>query len=164
MTRFRTIFMLILLCVVALPALSAGQDTMMNVQVKQTQVRSAPSFLGKIVIRLSYGDSVRVIRKKGAWVRVGAGTGIEGWMHNSALTEKEIMLRAGAGNVSQAVTGNEVALAGKGFNKQVEQEFRTKNPHLDFSWIDRMEMITIPQDGLQSFMETGELSAGGGAR
>ena len=40
----------------------------MSVQVKKAEVRFTPSFLGKIIAQLSYGDRVQVLEKKDSWI------------------------------------------------------------------------------------------------
>ena len=165
MTRFRIIIALLLLMTIAAWGSSAAAEKMMSVQVKDGKLRAAPSFLGKIVATVSYGDRVELKEEKGAWSRVGfTGGGAEGWIHTSALTRKKIILKAGASDVSQTASSEEIALAGKGFNKQVEGEFKTKNPNLDFTWVDRMEKIVVSQEQMQRFLKEGELSPKGGAQ
>ena len=142
---------------------AAGQ-TMMSVQVKKGQLRSGPSFLGKIVAVVYYGERVTVNTEKGAWYQVSIPRGgASGWIHKSALTRKRIVLKSGASNVQAAADSDELALAGKGFNKQVEGEFRSKNPHMDFTWVDKMEAMEVSQEEIQWFLEEGELPHQGGA-
>ena len=65
--------------------------------------------------------------------------------------------------MNRAASSDEIALAGKGFNKQVEGEFRAKNTNLDFSWIDRMETYVVSQAQMQYFIKAGGLSPEGGS-
>ena len=135
----------------------------MSVQVKTGQLRLTPSFLGKIVARLYYGDRIYVIEEKGSWLRVGLSAGAaEGWIHESALTPKKIVLQAGAKDIETAASSDELALAGKGFNQQVESEFRAKNPNLDFTWIDKMEAFVVAENEMKQFLKKGGLSPEGG--
>lgn len=135
----------------------------MSVQVKTGQLRLTPSFLGKIVARLYYGDRIYVIEEKGSWRRVGlSGGAAEGWIHASALSPKKIVLQAGAKDVETAASSDELALAGKGFNQQVESEFRAKNPNLDFTWIDKMEAFVVSENEMKQFLKKGGLSPEGG--
>ena len=83
-------------------------------------------------------------------------------MHSSALTSKKIELKAGAQDVQASVSSNELALAGKGFNQQVEGQFKAKNPDIDFTWIDRMETFAVTEEQMQQFLQTGGLSPQGG--
>jgi hypothetical protein len=160
----KTILTMLLLGFCLMSGDALGQQ-MMSVQVKSGEVRSAPSFLGAIAAKVSYGDRLFVREEKDGWFRVSVpGRNTEGWIHASALTSKIVVLRAGASDVKQAATSDELALAGKGFNKQVEKEFRSKNPRLDFTVIDKMETISIGQSEIQNFLKAGELSPKGGSK
>jgi hypothetical protein len=136
---------------------------MMSIQVKKGAVRSSPSFLGKIVTQLKYGDQVAVQDVKGSWYFIDRPKGkTDGWMHSSALSVKKIVLNPGASDVKQAASSDEITLAGKGFNKQVENDFKSKNPQVDFTWINKMEKMTISQNQIQAFVKEGQLSPTGG--
>ena len=156
------ILIFLLICFTGFAAFAVGRS-MMSVQVKTGELRLAPSFLGKIVARLYYGDRIYVIEEKGTWRRVGLSAGAaEGWIHASALTPKKIILQAGAKDVEIAASSDELALAGKGFNQQVESEFRAKNPNLDFTWVDKMETYVVSEEEMKQFLEKGGLSPEGG--
>ena len=135
-----------------------------SVQVRKSPVRSNPSFLGEIITRLSYGDRVEVTLEQDDWIQVVVPdiSPSQGWMHASALNDKKIILDAGAEDVEKAAGSDELALAGKGFNEQVESEFRKNNPDLDFTWVDNMEAIIISQNEIQQFLEKGQLQPKGG--
>jgi hypothetical protein len=130
----------------------------MSVQVQDGKLRADPSFLGKIIGTVAYGDAVTVIRQQDPWLFVSTRTGkLTGWIHSSALTEKEIVLRAGDANVQKTASQREIALAGKGFNPEVEKEYKKRNPNLDFASIDRMERIVISDAEIRQFMKDGKL-------
>ncbi len=157
-----SILIFLLICCTGLAAFAVG-TSMMSVQVKSGELRLTPSFLGKIVARLYYGDRVYVIEEKGSWQRVGLSAGAaEGWIHASALTPKKIVLQAGDKDVQTAASSDELALAGKGFNQQVESEFKAKNPNLDFAWIDKMETYVVSEKEMKQFLKNGGLSPEGG--
>ena len=150
-----------LLFICTLAVLAAGW-TIMSVQVKTGHVRSTPSFLGKIVATLSYGDPVQVQDAKGPWRQVDLSNAGNGWIHMSSLTRKKIILNPGEADVEQAAASDEIALAGKGFNEQVEGEFKAQNPAIDYTWIDKMEKIVISQDQMIQFLNQGDLKPKGG--
>ncbi|MFA5043090.1 MAG: SH3 domain-containing protein [Kiritimatiellia bacterium] len=137
----------------ALAALAAAAATM-SVQVKDAPVRATPSFVGKVVGTLAYGDQVEIRQTQGAWSQV-AGAGVSGWLHTSALSSKKIVLAAGREQAKVAASGDELALAGKGFNSDVEGQFKSAHKDIDFTWIDRMEKIRIPAADMQSFLKDG---------
>jgi hypothetical protein len=135
----------------------------MSIQVKNGDVRSSPSFLGKIVAQLKYGDQVVVQNVKGPWVLIDRPEGsTDGWMHSSALSVKKIVLNPGPSDVEQAASSDEITLAGKGFNQQVENDFKSKNPQVDFTWINKMEKMTVSQNQIQAFIKEGQLAPKGG--
>lgn len=136
----------------------------MSVQVKNGQLRATPSFMGKILSNVSYGDQLAVRGEQSGWIKAAIpGRPIEGWIHASALTTQRIVLRAGAADVEKAATSDELALAGKGFNEQVEGEFRAKNKDVDFAWIDKMEKQRVSPEQIQTFLSQGDLRLEGGA-
>ncbi len=145
-------------------AASVAAAETMSVQVKTSQVRNQPSFLAKVVAEVAYGDRVVVLGRQGIWTRVRSPKGRVGWLHSSALTEKKIVMAAGKNNVETAASSDELALAGKGFNSDVEAEFKSRNKDIDFTWVDRMEKIIIDPRQMQGFLKQGEVNppAGGG--
>jgi hypothetical protein len=137
----------------------------MSVQVQDGKLRADPSFLGKVIGSVSYGDAVTVIRLQDPWFFISTKTGqLTGWIHSSALSEKEIVLRAGDANVQKTASQREIALAGKGFNADVEKEYKTRNPNLDFEWIDRMERMVVSDEEIRQFIKVGKLSPEGGGK
>ena len=165
MIKLKTLFMISLLMGLSAFYAFAADQKMMSVQVKQGEIRSTPSFLGVIIARVSYGDRVYVREEKGSWVKVRKpGLKNEGWIHASALTLKKIVFNPGAANVQTSASSDELALAGKGFSKQVEDEFKSKNPQLDYAWIDRMEETAVSQVEIERFVKEGKLSPKGGAQ
>ena len=152
----------------------AGDQKVMSVQVKEGQLRAKPAFLAKIVATLAYGDRVVVLEEQTDWMRVSLekDENVNGWLHKSALTKKEIALKAGA--ATGQVSDSEVVIAGKGFNAQVEKEFKQKNPNLDYTWINKMwgdeklgiagaPEFKVSPEKIRQFSQEGGLAAEGGA-
>ncbi len=134
-----------------------GRADTLNIQVRKGKLRQQPSFLGKIVAEVSYGDSLRILREQGEWVMGQTDAGTAGWIHVSALTDDKIVLAAGQGEVSTGASSDELALAGKGFNAQVEAEFRAQNREIDFTWVDRMEKFTVSPEEMAGFLQLGRV-------
>jgi SH3-like domain-containing protein len=148
-----------LIAAVLLGALAIGDlaaEKMMSVAVKETPLRTTPTFLGKIVTVLEYTDRVEVLEERSGWARVSL-SGKQGWVHMSALSTKNIVLQAGDSNVQQSASSGEVALAGKGFNEQVEAEYKQQN-NLDYTMVDRMEQFTVSIEEILLFVEEGALT------
>jgi hypothetical protein len=133
-----------------------------SVQVRDGQVRNKPSFLGSVVATVHYGDRLSSLQTRDSWVEVSSGA-THGWMHISSLTDKEIILNANAQQVKQAASSDELALAGKGFNRQVENEFRRRNSQANFAGVDKMEGYQVSQEEMTQFLKEGALQPQGGA-
>lgn len=151
------------LVAVAVSAFAAGPATM-SVQVKNGQIRSTPSFLGQVVAPLNYGDRVQVLETKNEWMKVTGPGGLSGWVHSSALTKKKIAMTAGSQDVQTGASGDELALASKGFNSDVEADFKSKHKDVDFTWVNRMEKYKVSPKEMQAFLKEGGVkSSEGGA-
>jgi len=133
----------------------------MSVVVKEAQVRSTPSFLGKIIIVLPYGERLETVKEQNDWIQVVVNGGT-GWIHGSALSRKEVVLTAGEGTGKTGASSDEIALAGKGFNKQVEAQYQEEQ-NLDYAWVDRMEEYEIMPEEAAEFLVQGELELDMGA-
>lgn len=164
MSQIKLVLAAVFCGLVAVSAFSA-QDNMMSVQVKDAPVRETPAFAGKIVGSLAYGDRVTVLETRGAWNKVSLSGGTAGWLHSSALSAKKIVLKAGQEQAQVGASGDELALAGKGFNSDVEAQFKSKHKDIDFSVIDKMEKIKISTSEMQAFLtEGGVAPVKGGAQ
>ena len=135
--------------------LSIGAQEEMSVNVKETQLRSSPSFLGKVVSLLLYGDRLEILDSRGPWKEVKF-SGEKGWVHESALTQKRVVLKAGASDVDKTADSGEVALAGRGFNERVEEEYKSQS-NLDYTWVDKMEEFGLSPEMLVTFLQSADL-------
>jgi SH3-like domain-containing protein len=162
MSRWRYVLLLSVFLTAGAGALSAAPKSM-SVTVRETQARATPSFLGAVLVVLAYGDRVDVLEEQRDWIKVSLPGGKQGWVNRSALTEKRVVLQAGSAPVEESASSSEVALAGKGFNKEVEAQYKAEND-LDYTWVDRMEGFVVPPEQILAFVETGGLRwAEGGA-
>jgi hypothetical protein len=156
----RRFFCIVLLLQLAIA--DGGAVTILHVGVKTGQLRATPTPFGKILATPRFGDTVEEVASEGAWVRVRYGKN-EGWMHNTLLSAKAVKLGSGQEAVSGNASSEELTLAGKGFNAQVESAYRQKNGSLDYATIDRMETLVVPPKQMSSFLaDGGVLPEGGG--
>jgi uncharacterized protein YgiM (DUF1202 family) len=156
-----------LLCLLCAAAGFAADQAQMSVTVKETQVRDAPTYLGKVLGVLMYGARVTVLGQPAdapkGWLKVaGPGGKPQGWVNASALTTKEISLKAGGTAVAQTASSGDVALAGKGFNADVEAQYK-KDKKLDYAWVDAMESYAVEPQRVYLFLSQGGLTEPGGA-
>jgi SH3-like domain-containing protein len=131
----------------------------MSVQVRNCKVRATPSQLGRAVATVDYGAVVQADAPQKGWYPVTMPDGTTGWLHESALSKKPIAMRAGASDAATGASSDEVALAGKGFNEQVEANLRAKGT-LDFTWVDRMAKFSVKEDQITAFRTQGHLPGG----
>ncbi|MCP4401182.1 MAG: SH3 domain-containing protein, partial [bacterium] len=137
----------------------AEAETLLSVQVKEAQLRSVPSFLGKIVTTVAYAGQVEVVGEKGDWKNVAVPeTSTKGWMHSSALTKKTIILKAGKKDIEKFASSDEIALAGKGFNQEVENAYKKGNSSVNYDAVDQMEKIVVSQPEMEQFLTAGDVS------
>ena len=153
--KAKLLLIAVALLLVAGPVFSQSARQM-SVTVKETQVRATPSYLGKILAVLAYGDRVDVLAEQSGWARVIV-SGREGWVHLSALTTKKIVLQSGSQDVGTGASSGEVALAGKGFNQEVEDKYKQDN-NLDYTWVDRMGGYTVTPEQVLAFLQEGDLN------
>jgi len=154
--------------VLASAAAFAAGPSQMSVTVQEVKVRATPSALGRIVGSLAYGDRVTILDQPAgspqSWRKINAPQkGIQGWVSLSALTEKEIKLQAGSEEAQHGASSGEVALAGKGFNEEVEKQYKAEG-NLDYTWVDRMATYSPTDDQVVAFLQKGGLNTSGGAQ
>jgi SH3-like domain-containing protein len=113
---------------------AAGDDgpPVMSVQVREGQLREAPSFLAPVVARLPYAAPVELLAADDGWreVRPVDGEG-SGWLHGSALTPRRLVLVADSRKLRKKIADQqELALAGRSFQDEVEAKYRKKKEEL----------------------------------
>jgi|TergutMp193P3_1026864.scaffolds.fasta_scaffold02247_8 uncharacterized protein YgiM (DUF1202 family) len=127
------------------------------VAVKNTALKSSTGFFASTRGTLNYGDRVTVIRVSGRFVEVrsASNSSLTGWTASANLSARQVV----SGTTSTA-SAREVALAGKGFNQEVENSYRTAQRNLNYADVDRTEAITVSEADLRRFLEEGRLSMG----
>lgn len=140
-----------------------GAETFI-VKVRSSALRSGPQFFASTVIALKAGDGLLLVSRQADWIQAKSSSGQTGWIHQSAVEPKKIDILAwGQGTKTQA-TASEVAMAAKGFNKQVEDSYKAKNKNISFVWVDKMAQIAVTRADLQAFLKQGKLAASGGSK
>jgi SH3-like domain-containing protein len=134
------------------------------VKVQSTSLRQDPKFYSPVLLALKAGEKVEKVSSQAGWVQVRTSGGVVGWVHSSAVDVQKFSLLAMDKSMKTQASASEVALAGKGFNKQVEESYRAKHGDINFIWVDRMLQIKIPASQVLEFMKQGKLGDFGGAR
>jgi uncharacterized protein YgiM (DUF1202 family) len=134
------------------------------VQIKTTSIRKDPKFTSSTLATVKAGVALEKLQTQSGWVQVRTKAGVVGWVHSSAVTAKKLNLTASDGNLQTQASAGEVALAAKGFNKQVEDKYRSANPKLDFAAVDALERLKPTAAQIEAFLRAGRLGEFGGAQ
>lgn len=134
------------------------------VKVKTTNLKKEPVFYSSTIVVLNAGDQVEKIDEQQGWYKVRTDKGLAGWLHSSAVQEKKFSLLALDKSVASEASAKEVSLAGKGFNKQVEAQYKASNPAISFVVVDKMVKLRVSTKQLVDFIKKGKLGEFGGAK
>ncbi|MDD8027491.1 MAG: SH3 domain-containing protein, partial [Acidobacteriota bacterium] len=118
-----------------LALLAAAADTV-TVKVQSSAIRQNPQFFAPVVAAVRAGDKLVKLAEAGGWLQVKSAAGASGWIHAGAVATSRLNLASSGTGLKTQASASEVALAGKGFNKQVEDSYKSKNPKLDFAAVD----------------------------
>jgi hypothetical protein len=148
----RRIAALLLLLLVAFTAMAIGVGDTVGISVREAELRSGTGFLSRILSKLQYLDEVTILSDpENGWLEVEVvSTGERGWIHASGVAEPE-ELQIGTGGTAGGATNREIALAGRGFNEQVEEQIKA-DEDLDFSVVDEMESFILETEEAVQFL------------
>lgn len=129
----------------------------LSVQVKEGKLMEQPSFFSRLLKKIPYGRKVESLEERSGWHRLEKP---RGWMHSSALTEQTVSLNPGQADAKITPDKEELALAGKGFNKEVEAKYRAQGRG-DYKQVDKMEArFNFTQKELADFLAKGGAKPG----
>jgi len=154
----RALFVLILiLFTVGFAAAQIKTGDTLYVSVKSVELKSGTGLFTSSKGNLVLGDQVTVTQVNGNNVEVKSAkdSGVTGWTSSSNFSTRQVVAAA-----SSTATAKEVALAGKGFNQEVEQSYKDHQSNLNFDDVDKIESINISDAELKKFMEEGRLKTG----
>ncbi len=113
----------------------------MYITVEKAKLLDKPNLFGKQLGQLKYGDKVNVQNHEGAFFQCQY-QGKTAYIHQSALTKKEIKLTA---DTKERHAGDDVAAATKGFDEQVEKSYQ-QSGDLRFDRVDLIEKEALKTD------------------
>lgn len=146
--------LLLALAASALLAAAASSSTI-TVLVQETSLRKRAQ---------SYAPSIGMARLGQKFESSGLESGFyktgSGYIHASAVTERKVKLGS-ADSVGGSASSEEVTLAGKGFNAQVEKSYGDKNGSANFAAVNAMERRSVAEGPLFEFLRAGGLLEGG---
>lgn len=125
------------------------------VEVKATQIRSAPKYWASAVAGARYGDELTKVSESEGWYEVKNKSGAKGYIHSSAVTPRKIVFSSK--DITSESSSADIVLAGKGFNKEVEGEYAAQNSNLDFASVNTVESLRVPESSVSEFIKSGKL-------
>jgi uncharacterized protein YgiM (DUF1202 family) len=147
----RFIFLLVMMFCAGSLLVSQADRNKRYVAIQSAAMRDSSGFFAKDIGNLSLGTEVTVITEDGKWAQVQAGN-LNGWVASASLSARRV---TAAGS---AITASDVALAGKGFSPDTEMEYKKNG--LDYSAVDSMEKINVPNGDILRFVTEGRLNRG----
>ena len=125
------------------------------VLAKTAALKSSTWFFASTKGTLNMGAQATVLQVSGNWaeVRSSANSSLTGWTQTSNLSARQVVASG------TSASANEIALAGKGFNQDVENAYKADGK-LNFADVDKTEAITVSQNALYKFVTDGHLVTG----
>jgi uncharacterized protein YgiM (DUF1202 family) len=150
--------MIMFVCAVVLLASAAAaqikEGQTAYVTAKSLPVKSGTGFFARTLGTLKYGDAVTVVRVNGKWAEIRSSVQINGWAAQANLSSKRVTASGGS-----SASSREVAMAGKGFNEEVENAYKGSRA-VNYGAVDAMESNVVGDDELLAFITEGRLSMG----
>ncbi len=143
----------LLLAAAATLTASVAAAATLTVLVQETTLRKRPQFFAPAAGTARLGQTFQAEAPEGGWYKVAGG-----YLHSSAVTAKKV--KVGGGEVAGSASAEEVTLAGKGFNAQVEKSYGGKNAGANFRAVDAMERRSVSESAVLEFMRAGGLLGG----
>lgn len=147
----------IILIILLAPVLVFAEQA--TVITKENAVREYCRFFAPVVAPVRYKDLLDIVSPQGDWFKVRYKAA-EGCIHKTAI-EKRTASFSGTtlpGKGTGAVSESEAALAGKGFNPQVEASYRKKYPAMRYSLVDGIERDKVSEKEVALFIAGGGLN------
>lgn len=138
---------------------STPQDpgSVLTVTRKTTKLRAQKRSFAKPVADLKEGDQLVFQQREGAWLAAKLGA-VTGFVHETDVSNKSSVRLSGQG-MRESYSTSETAAARKGFNPQVEKEYRDSNPNLEaaFKLVDQLQARSVTEDAIRAFLVAGRL-------
>ena len=144
----------LLTAAVLLLSAGAALAATVTVLVQETALRKRPQSYAASVGTARLGQKYETLGLESGFYKTSAG-----YIHSSAVTERRARLGSGDA-VGGGATADEVTLAGKGFNAQVEKSYADKNGSANFAAVNAMERRSIDESPLFEFLRAGSLLPG----
>lgn len=150
------------LAAVLVAGVAAAATESVTVIVKKTSIRRDRQFYAPALAEGRLGESYGVQAREKGWVKVDTKAGA-GWLHESAVTARKVAAGS-SGPAGGGVDDRDVASASKGFNPEVESQYRKKNPSANYAAVDRMERYEAQDAAVEAFLRDGNIKPRGAGK
>ncbi len=127
-----------------------------TVITKENTIREYNKFFSPVKAYVKYNDKLEVLSINGDWYKVKFGPSI-GYIHKTAVEKRTASSPGLFSRKGSGVSESEAALAGKGFNPQVEASYKSKHPEMKFYLVDNIERFIVPDREVTVFIANGGL-------
>jgi SH3-like domain-containing protein len=134
------------------------------VKIQSANLKKEPKFYSQTIVVLTAGSSLEKLSSQNGWFQVRTSGGVVGWIHSSAVETKKFNLLSLDKSAKTQASAGEVALAAKGFNKQVEENYKAKHGEANFAAVDKMLQFKISLSDVEAFLRKGKLGEFGGGK
>lgn len=119
-------------------------------------LRSEPKMFAKSKVKVAVGTEVNILETSadGKWVyvEVAVRKNQKGWTQKNLLSQRKPSTKSSA-------SAKELALAGKGFNSEVEALY-AQSGNGNFDSVDLIESFSVDEDSVFIFLSDGKLKGG----
>jgi len=149
----------LLLALAACLASSVAYAATITVLVQEAALRKRAQSYAPSVGKAKLGQKFETLGLESGFYKTSSG-----YLHASAVTVKKVKVGS-AESVGGSASAEEVTLAGKGFNAQVEKSYGDKNSaEVNFSAVNAMERRSVEEGPLFEFLRAGGLLTEGGSK
>ncbi len=146
---------ILLSLILVFAAVSVFADTV-TVITKDNAIRAYAKFFAPIKANVHYNDRLEALSMEGDWYKVKFGQSI-GYIHRTAVEKRAVAVPASYARKGSSVSESEAALAGKGFNPQVEASYKRQHPEMRYNLVDSVERYPVPDRDVAQFIVAGGL-------
>jgi hypothetical protein len=134
-----------------------GEGDPLIVTRKETRLRAGKRLFAPPVADLREGDRLAMVERQGAWLQARYKD-TTGWLHETDVSARTEVRLSGEG-VRESYSASEAAAARKGFNPQVERDYRANNPALAaaFAKVDQIQARKVDEQQVRAFLQEGGL-------
>jgi uncharacterized protein YgiM (DUF1202 family) len=153
----RSVFVFcIILFAAGIASAQAKKGGTMYVSVKTAALKASTGAFAGTTGTLEYGEKVTVIQidGKNAEIKSTANPSKTGWIPMANLSAKQVVT-----GTSSTASAKEISLAGKGFNQEVENAYKSKGK-VNYADVDKIETQSVKEADLKKFIEDGRLAMG----